>query len=489
MSMLGLVAGFLIVVIIVSLLVFFVNRYRKCRSDQILVVYGMLHGQRSSKCLHGGGTFVWPLIQEYRYMSLTPMTIGIQLVGALSQQNIRINVPSSFTVQISPEEHLMGNAASCLLDLDHAEIEEMARNIITGQLRLTVASLTIEDINSDRENFQAKIMANVEPELNKIGLKLINVNITDITDEADYIVSIGKKAAAEAINKAKIDVALQDKTGAIGASEADRDRDIQVARNSAEAQKGIKAAEAEQRIYVAERESAAIEGENKAKQSIANTTAELKVVEAEAHKKSEVANFEAETEIQKAQYVAEKQRLTASEIAQQEITKQKIIIDAEAQAEKVRTEAKGEADAVLLKYTADAEGQRKVLEAKALGYGALVQHTGNDAQATSTLLMIEKLEQIVSLQTEAIRNIKIDKVTVWDNGGSGDGDGKTSTANFLSGMVKSLPPLHDVSKMAGLELPKFLGSVEATGADDVNQNLIAKLKEVAETKMEADNKK
>ena len=186
MNLLGLVAGFLIVVIIVSLLVFFVNRYRKCRSDQILVVYGMLHGQRSSKCLHGGGTFVWPLIQEYRYMSLTPMTIGIQLVGALSQQNIRINVPSSFTVQISPEEHLMGNAASCLLDLDHSEIEEMARNIITGQLRLTVASLTIEDINSDRENFQAKIMANVEPELNKIGLKLINVNITDITDEADY---------------------------------------------------------------------------------------------------------------------------------------------------------------------------------------------------------------------------------------------------------------------------------------------------------------
>ena len=326
-------------------------------------------------------------------------------------------------------------------------------------MRLTVASLTIEQINGDRENFQEKIRSNVEPELNKIGLKLINVNITDITDQADYIDSIGKKAASEAVNKAKVDVAVQDKLGSIGESEAKRDRDIQVANNDAEAQKGIKKAEANQRCYIADQEAQAIQGENAAKQTMALSNAELKVIEADAFRKAEVAKRQAEVEIQKAQYAAEKQRLNAAEIAQQEIDKQKLIIEAEAEAEKARQLAKGEADAVLFKYRAEAEGQQALLEAKAEGYRKLVESAGEDVGAASTLLMIEKLQEIVSLQTEAIRNIKIDKVTVWDRGDSG-ADGKTSTADFLSGMVKSLPPLHDVAKMAGLELPTYLGSVK-----------------------------
>lgn len=457
--------GIVAVVAVVALIVFIVNRYRKCPSDKILVIWGALlggGGERSSKCIHGGGAFVWPLVQDYAYMSLTPLTINISLSGALSKQNIRINVPSSFTVQISPDDDIMGNAADCLLNQTSDAIEDMARNIILGQLRLTVASLTIEEINGDRENFQETIRTNVEPELKKIGLKLINVNITDITDEADYIESIGKKAASEASNKAKVDVAIQDKLGSIGESEARRERDIQVANNNAEAQKGIKKAEANQRCYVAEQESQAIQGENEAKQAMALSNAELRVIEAEAFRKAEVANREAEVEIQKAQYAAEKQRLNAAEIAQQEIDKQKLIIEAEAEAEKARQLARGEADAVLFKYKAEAEGQQALLEAKAEGYRRLVQSAGEDVGAASTLLMIEKLQEIVSLQTEAIRNIKIDKVTVWDHGDS-KGDGKTSTADFLSGMVKSLPPLHDVAKMAGLELPQYLGSVEGKG--------------------------
>ncbi|MBQ8708703.1 MAG: SPFH domain-containing protein [Succinivibrionaceae bacterium] len=469
MNIFGIIGTIFVVGIIVFIFIFFVNRYRKCPSNQILVVYGMVGKDRSAKCLHGGGTFVWPVIQNYAYMSLTPMTITIPLTGALSMQNIRINVPSSFTVQISPEEGIIENAADSLLHLSNNEIEEMAKNIIIGQLRLTVASLTIEQINGDRENFQSKIMSNVEPEINKIGLKLLNVNITDITDEADYIASIGKKAAAEAVNKAKIDVALQDKLGSIGQSEANRDKDIQVARNQAEALKGIKEAEANQRCYVADQESQAIKGENTAKQTIAKSNADLKVIEAEAFKKAEVAKREAEVEIQKAQYNAEKQRLNADQIAQQEINKQKVIIDAEAVAEKARREAsgeadavairaKGEADAILLKYNAEADGQKALLEAKAEGYRDLVKSAGDDVNSAATLLMIEKIKDLVELQTEAIRNIKIDKVTVWDSG-SGGKDGKTATADFMSNMVKSLPPLHDVAKMAGLNLPEYLGKV------------------------------
>jgi hypothetical protein len=171
----------------VMTILFLASRYKRCPSDKILVIYGKVGEGQSSNCIHGGGTLVWPLIQDYEYLSLTPLTINIDLKGALSMQNIRINVPSTFTVGISTSTSIMNNAAERLLGLPSAHIEDMAREIIFGQLRLTVASLTIEQINQDRESFLDSIRKNVEPELNKIGLYLINVNITDITDTSDYI--------------------------------------------------------------------------------------------------------------------------------------------------------------------------------------------------------------------------------------------------------------------------------------------------------------
>ncbi|MDR2561115.1 MAG: hypothetical protein LBC63_05035 [Holophagales bacterium] len=497
-----------LVVLIFTTMMFLASRYKRCPSDKILVVFGKVGAGQSAKCIHGGGVLVWPLIQDYAYMSLRPMTISIPLQKALSMQNIRINVPSTFTVGISTEQEIMNSAAERLLNLTGNQIEDMAREIIFGQLRLTVASLTIEQINQDRESFLGSIRKNVEPELKKIGLYLINVNITDITDESGYIDSIGKKAAAEAINQAKVDVAEQDKVGAIGQAEALKVKEIrvaenmaesekgqkkaeadkriflkqqeasavtgeneaqaniaktnaelaiQVAVNNAEAEKGQKKAESERRVYVKHQEASAVAGENEALANIANTNAVLAVKQADALKKGEVARREAEVEIQKAQYKAEQERLNAQEVVRQEVEKRKIEIAAEAEAEKTRREAKGVADAILLKYIAEADGVRKVLESKAFGYQNLVASCNGDARAAATLLMTEKIEQIVSLQVEAIRNIKIDKITVWDGAGNG-GEG-TATSQFISGLIKSLPPLHDVAGLAGIELPKYLGKI------------------------------
>lgn len=490
-------------ILIASTIFFLASRYKRCPSDKILVVYGKVGAGQSANCIHGGGALIWPLIQDYAYISLTPMTINIPLQKALSLQNIRINVPSTFTVGISTEPEVMTSAAERLLHLEQVEIEEMAKEIIFGQLRLTVASLTIEQINQDRESFLDSIRKNVSPELNKIGLYLINVNVTDITDESGYIDSIGKKAASEAINQAKVDVAEQEKLGAIGESEAtkekeirvaenvaqaekgkkkaqadqrvfvqqqeaeatigeaaaNREQEIKVAENMAESAKGQKKAEADRRIFVQQQEALAMDGENRAKADIADYNAELAVKQASALQRGEVARREAEVEIQKAQYKAEQERLNAEEVVRQEVEKKKIEIAAEAEAEKTRREAKGQADAILFKYQAEAEGLRQVLESKAAGYLSLVQGCNGDAKAAATLLMTEKIEQIVQMQVEAIRNIKIDKVTVWDSaGGSKDG---TATSNFLSGLIKSLPPLHDVAGMAGIELPKYLGEIVA----------------------------
>ena len=438
-------------------IILLVTRYKRCASDEILVVYGRVGGGKASRCIHGGATLVWPLIQDWKKLSLIPMTINIPLTNALSQENIRINVPSTFTVGISTDPLIMNNAAERLLHLQPNQIESMASEIIFGQLRLTVASLTIRQINADRDRFFELIRENVGHELNKLGLNLINVNITDITDDSDFIESIGQKAAAGAVNAAKADVAAANRDGDIGQAEANRTRDIQVAENQAAAEIGKKGADASQRKEVAALEANAIEGENSSRASIAEYNATLAEKEAEAMQRAEVARRTAEMEVQKAQYMLEQERLKAEEIVREEIAKTQIEIAAEAEAERQRRVASGEADAILAKYRAEAEGVQAVLEAKAAGYSNLVASAGGDAKAAATLLMVEKIEDIVARQVEAISNLQIDKITVWDSAG---GNGEGSTANFVSSLIHSLPPVHDVAKMAGVDLPDYLGSMK-----------------------------
>ena len=433
------------------------TRYKRCASDEILVVYGRIRGGKASRCIHGGAVMVWPLIQEYKKISLIPMTISIPLDNALSLQNIRINVPSTFTVGVSTNPLIMNNAAERLLHLTKNDIEGMAQEIILGQLRLTVASLTIEQINQDRDAFLELIRDNVGAELHKLGLYLINVNIIDITDESDYINSIGKKAAAGAVNKALVDVANAERDGAIGKANADREREVQVAQNIAESEKGQKAAEVDRRVYVQQQEATGVQGENISRAEIAAYQADLEEKEAEAMRRAEVARRTAEMEVQKAQYNLEQERLRAEEIVREEISKTQIEIAAEAEAERQRRIAQGEADAVLARYNAEAEGTKAVLEAKANGYKQLVASAGGDVKAAATLLMVEKIEEIVARQTEAIANLQIDKITVWDSGNGGEGG---STANFVSSLIRSLPPVHDVAKMAGVDLPDYLGSMK-----------------------------
>jgi flotillin len=448
----------LFVVVVLATIYVATSRYKLAPANKILVVYGNTKGAGAAQCYHGGGKIVWPLVQNYAFLDLQPMTININLEHALSQQNIRINVPSTFTIGIDTKPSIMQNAAVRLLGLQPNDIEAMAKEIIFGQLRLTVASLTIEEINGDREAFLSQVVNNVDTELHKIGLYLINVNITDITDEADYIKSIGAKAAAEAIAKADVDRANATRDGAVGQAEADRAREIQVAKNRAESDKGQKEAEADRRVYVQQQESKAVEGENLSRAEIASYNADLAEKEAEAHKRSEVAKRKAQVEIEKAQYEFEGQRLRAEEIAREEVSKQQIEIAAEAEAERQRRIAKGQADATLAAYNAEAEGQRAVLEAKAEGYAKLVTSAGGDAKAAATLLMVEKIEELVARQTEAIANLKIDKITVWDSGNNGGEGGATS--NFVSSLIQSLPPVHDVAKMAGVDLPDYLGTMK-----------------------------
>ncbi len=436
------------VVILFTTFIAILTRYKKCPSDRILVVYGKVGrgangATASAKCVHGGAAFIWPVFQSYQFMSLTPMSITVDLKSALSKQNIRIDVPSRFTVGISTETGVMQNAAERLLGLGLDEIEELAKDIIFGQLRLVVATMDIEEINTDRDLFLEEVSRNVETELKKIGLRLINVNVTDINDESGYIQALGKEAAAKAINDARKSVAEKNRDGSIGEAMAQKD----------------------ERINVAQANSEAIEGENTAKITVANSDALRREREAEALRRAtaaeKVQTAKALQEAYAAEEEAERQRASREQaskeadiIVQAEIAKRKAEIDAEAEAERQRRMAKGEADAIFARMQAQANGINEVLTKQAEGFKQIIDAAAGDANAAVRMMIADKMEEIVKVQVEAIKNLKIDKVTVWD---SGNGKGESSTANFLSGLMKSLPPMNELFDMAGMELPEYLG--------------------------------
>lgn len=446
----GIIAAVVIAVLLFSLLLVLLTRYKKCPSDKIMVIYGQVGrnkdgSSKSSICIHGGAAFVWPLVQAYQFLDLTPMSLQVDLVNALSRQNIRVDVPSRFTVGISTEQGVMQNAAERLLGLSLASIQELAKDIIFGQLRLVVATMDIEEINTDRDKFLEAVSRNVETELKKIGLRLINVNVTDISDESGYITALGREAAAKAINDAKKSVAEKERDGAIGEANANMD----------------------QRIKVAQANATAIQGENDARIDVTRSNAKLREQEAEAQRIATAAekvqsakaleeSYSAERAAEEARAAREKATLEADIIVKTEVEKRRIELEAEAQAEQIRRKARGEADAIYMRMEAEARGAQEMLIKQADGFTQVVAAAGNPSDALR-LMLADKMEALMQIQVDAIKNIKIDKVTVWD-GANGE---KSATANFLSGIVKSIPPMQELFDMAGMQLPSYLGTPKA----------------------------
>ena len=437
---------YLILIIVGVLFVTFtaiLARYKRCPSDKVLVIYGKTGRDASAKCIHGGAAFIWPVFQSYQFLDLTPISIECNLTNALSKQNIRVDVPCRFTVGISTEPESMTNAAERLLGLQIDDIRNIATDILFGQLRLVIATMDIEEINADRDKFLANVSTNVEAELRKIGLKLINVNVTDIRDESGYIEALGKEAAAKAINDAKKSVAEQNRYGETGKAVADKDT----------------------RINVAAADADAVKGENTAKIEIANSDAQRREKQAEAERLAVAAEkvqaakaleeaYKSERDAELARAEREKATQQANIVVSAQIEKEKAIIEAEAEAEQLRRKAKGEADAIFAKMDAQARGTLEILAKQAEGFGQLVAAAGGDAQQAITMLITDKLPELVKTQVEAVKGINIDKVTVWDSG-KGE-NGKTATANFVSGLMGSVPPLEELFKMAGMSLPGYL---------------------------------
>ncbi len=487
------VVGF-VVFLAFLLIMFFISRFRRCPSDKILVVYGKTGGDQSAKCYAGGAAFVWPVIQDYQYLDLTPLSIDVNLQDALSKQNIRVSVPSQFTVGISNKPNLMLAAAERLLGLQRQDISSLSHDIIMGQMRLVIANMDIEELNTDRDKFVESVYRNVGDELHKIGLELINVNVTDIQDESGYIAALGKEAAAKAINDARVKVAQEVRTGSIGEAEAQQDQRIKVSDANSRAEIGEAEATQKQRTSVAAANSLAEIGEAEAQQnqriSVASANSKAEIGEAEAHAiatqgknesainiansnaQRDMAIAEAERKATAARKVAAAKALEEAYVAQQlaevarakmeaakkqadeivaaDIQRQKAVIAAQAEAERRREIAKGEADATLAHLSAQARGMEELLKKQAEGFKKLVDAAGGDSQSAINYLMLDKLAELTKIQTDAIKDVDIDKVVVYD---SGNGQG---VGNFVKGLYGMVPQLNDFLGQSGMSLPEGL---------------------------------
>ncbi len=511
----------LALIIVGTLIAIIKSMLKRCSSNQVLVKYGWgISGGESAKTIHGGAAFVIPFVQGFRYLSLDPIQIEIPLRGALSIENIRVNVPSVFTVAIGTEPEIMNNAAIRLLELTTDETRKQAEEIIFGQLRQVVASMKIEDINRDRDAFLQHIQNSVEPELKKIGLVLINVNITDVTDESGYIDAIGQKAASEAIQQARGDVADEQKKGeirvadaerervvevanatklreigtrdaereqavriaellkeqTIGEKSAERDRAVQVAemlkeqtvgerRAEFEREVQVKDADRQKRVAVAEANAAAVDGENIAEAKVAASQAELLVQRAEAYERGEAAKREAEASVIEIQNramakaaLAEAERVEAEKRAE---------LEAVAKAEKARIVVNAEAEAE--KRRLEAEGEASAiyakLEAEARGQYEILAKKGEGLKqivgacgGAKEAFQLMMLEHLDNLAETSAQAISNIKFdkVVVWENGSGK-DGRSNTADFLHGMTGTLPPMMQVLRdVGGIDIPENL---------------------------------
>jgi flotillin len=487
----------LVVMGLLSFLILLTRQYKRCPSNRLLVIYGKNKEGKVARTIHGGAAFVVPLLQDYAYLNLEPIQIEIPLRGALSSENIRVNVPSVFTVAIGTDPKVMTMAAIRLLGSGTDEIRKQAEEIIFGQLRQVIASMRIEEINRDRDVFLDHIHKSLSPELAKIGLELINVNITDITDESGYIDAIGQKAASQAIQQARGDVAEQEKMGETRVAGAERDKTIQVAEAKKDQSIGtraaardqairvadlekeqvvgeqaaafqreaqVKDAERQMRIAVADANATAIDGENLAQAKIAASQAALAVKRAEAYQLGEGRKREADAHVLEVQNramakaaLAEAEKVEAEERAKLEAParaqKARTIVEAEAEAERKRIDALADAAAIFARLDAEARGQYEILAKKGDGLQRIIDACGGSKEAFQ-LLMLEHLDKLAETSAKAISNIKFDKIVVWENGGK---NGRSNTADFLTGMAKTLPPMMQVLRdIGGVEFPESM---------------------------------
>ena len=455
---------FLAIVIIVLLIAYLSSRYKVAGANEALIRSGRATplggGEAGLKVVRGQGIVVLPLFHKIGKLKLTARQINVNLADAVSRQGIKVAVQGVATFKIGADDESIRNAAERFLDAQEEQVDSIVKNVLEGSLRSIVGTLTIEELNLDRQKFQQAVQDAAKGDLATSGLQIDSFTIQAIRDESGYMDLIGQQETARRERDARMAKAGADQEAAVREAEANQikinaERDVSIRRAETEmqiaaaearaAQAGpLAQAEAQQEVTRKQTELAQLEADRTQKELIASTIrpaeadAEAQIRRAEGEKGARIAQAQAEAERVKLAGQAE----AAITITKGEANARVILVNAQSESEKTKLEGNAEAGVVFTKGEAEA----KALELRAQAYRQF-----NEAAVIQTVLSM--LPEIVRAAAEPMANIK-DLTVLSTDGASELVRNGTRTVAEASAVVKGV---------TGIDIPSLIGSAMGGG--------------------------
>lgn len=383
------------------------------------------------RIIKGGRALRLPLLEKASRMSLETIPIELSVQNAYSKGGIPLAVDAIANIKIDSKEPYFGNAVERFLKRSEGEIQKIAKETLEGNLRGVLASLTPEEVNEDRMKFAEVLMDEADIDLQKLGIQLDTLKITNISDERGYLDSIGRMKSAEVVANAK-------KAEADKHSEAEQAEALAVQR--AETIKAQAKQETE-RAQIESRQNIQI-AKAKADQLIEIENTNYRVKKAELEKEAIIKEKEAMVAGQKAQVQFEQELEEQRIKLQQKKLQADVIEPAKAQQESAELIARGEAAHII----ANGEAQLSVLKQNIAAFA----ESKENAEKIYSLIL---LPQIIEQMTNTVKGINIDKITMIDSGNSENGS-FSRLINQIPGSVAQL--LETVESVTGVNVVKSI---------------------------------
>jgi flotillin len=409
---------FLIIIVAVLIVSYIGSRYKVAAANEALIVSGQRDkgpdGRRNLKVVRGGGVIVLPLIHKVGKLKLTARQINVNLADAVTRQGIKVAVQGVATFKIGADDESIRNAAERFLEAQEQEVDSIVKNVLEGSLRSIVGTLTVEELNLDRQKFQQAVQDAAKGDLATSGLQIDSFTIQAIRDESGYMELIGQQETARRERDARMAKAAADQEAAVREAEAEQikinaARDVSLRRAETETQTAAANARAAQAGPLAEAE---------ATQEVTRKQTELAQLEAARTQQELVATTVRPAEAEAEAQVRRAEGAKGAAIAQAQGDAERVKLAGEAQARVVEVTAAATAKQTTLEGTAEAgivlsKGEA---EAKALALRAEAYRQFNEAAIIQTVL--SQLPEIVRAAAEPMGNI--DNLTVLSNDGASD---------------------------------------------------------------------
>lgn len=441
-----LILAVVVFIIVIALIGFITRQYHRVPPSQVMVVYGR---GKQSRMITNGGVFIWPIIETYKSLDITIMTIKQEKDEVYTVSGVPIKLDWVAQVQVDSEEAMLRTAARAFLDKSRDEIRNIITETLSANFRAIVGQLSVEAIHRDRDSFVQKVQDLARDDVAAMGVKVIAMGIEEITDDQGYLTAM----AAPQIAAVK--------------------RDAQIAEAEAQREARIKAASAMR---------AAEQAELEAQRDILQQREELSIREVEVDRKVGMAKAVSDREVQQSRALAVEQQQEAEVLVPARATRdaaeikaegerRRLVIEAEAEANATRARAEAEAKATEQRGLAEAAAYQAMREAEAAGEKAklLAEAEGRRELAAASAaegeinlrqFMIEQVTHADIAKTEALatalaglgNNVRM----VQFSGGSGNGHGNGATGNVLMDLLVNIPEVAEV----------FRTKVEALSGED-----------------------